>query len=57
MRRDFPAYGRRIPIIAMTVGAFEDNIERREAAGMNAQAAKPIDTGDVMEELAVYARV
>ncbi|MEG1426151.1 MAG: response regulator [Oscillospiraceae bacterium] len=32
-----------IPIIAMTANAFEEDIEKTQAAGMNAHLAKPID--------------
>ena len=32
-----------IPIIAMTANAFEDDMEKSKAAGMNAHLAKPID--------------
>lgn len=32
-----------IPIIAMTANAFEDDIEKSKAAGMNAHLAKPIE--------------
>lgn len=32
-----------IPIIAMTANAFEEDIERTKAAGMNAHLAKPIE--------------
>ncbi len=32
-----------IPIIAMTANAFDDDIEKSKAAGMNAHLAKPID--------------
>lgn len=31
-----------IPIIAMTANAFEDDIEKSRAAGMNAHLAKPL---------------
>lgn len=33
----------KIPIIAMTANAFEDDIEKSKMAGMNAHLAKPID--------------
>lgn len=33
----------RIPIIAMTANAFDEDIEKSKAAGMNAHLAKPID--------------
>lgn len=32
-----------IPIIAMTANAFDDDVEKSKAAGMNAHLAKPID--------------
>lgn len=32
-----------IPIIAMTANAFDDDIEKSKAAGMNAHLAKPVD--------------
>ena len=32
-----------IPIIAMTANAFDDDIEKSKAAGMNAHLAKPIE--------------
>ena len=32
-----------IPIVAMTANAFEDDIEKSKAAGMNAPLAKPIE--------------
>ncbi len=34
---------RNIPIIAMTANAFDDDIEKSRAAGMNAHLAKPIE--------------
>lgn len=34
---------RTIPIIAMTANAFDDDIEKSKAAGMNAHLAKPIE--------------
>ena len=37
------ADARTIPIIAMTANAFDDDIEKSKAAGMNAHLAKPID--------------
>ena len=32
-----------IPIIAMTANAFDDDVNKSKAAGMNAHLAKPID--------------
>ena len=37
------ADSRSIPIIAMTANAFDDDIEKSKAAGMNAHLAKPIE--------------
>ena len=37
------ADARSVPIIAMTANAFDDDIEKSKAAGMNAHLAKPID--------------
>lgn len=37
------ADARTIPIIAMTANAFDDDVEKSKAAGMNAHLAKPID--------------
>lgn len=40
-----------IPIIAMTANAFDDDIEKSKAAGMNAHLAKPIDPGKLYQTL------
>ncbi|MEG1603616.1 MAG: response regulator, partial [Cloacibacillus sp.] len=40
-----------IPIIAMTANAFEDDIEKSKAAGMNAHLAKPIEPKLLFETL------
>lgn len=32
-----------IPIIAMTANAFDDDMDKSKAAGMNAHLAKPIE--------------
>ena len=40
-----------IPIIAMTANAFEDDIEKSRAAGMNAHLAKPIDAERLYQTL------
>ena len=42
----------RIPIVAMTADAFDDDRERALAAGMNAHVAKPIDVREVLRTLA-----
>lgn len=43
-----------IPIIAMTANAFEEDIERCKAAGMNAHLAKPIDPDRLYQTLNDY---
>lgn len=40
-----------IPIIAMTANAFDEDVERTRAAGMNAHLAKPIDPQLLYETL------
>ena len=40
-----------VPIIAMTANAFQDDIKKALAAGMNAHIAKPIDYNDLMGKL------
>lgn len=40
-----------IPIIAMTANAFDDDIEKSKAAGMNAHLAKPIDPDRMYQTL------
>ncbi|BDF33917.1 hypothetical protein CE91St62_19820 [Lachnospiraceae bacterium] len=40
-----------IPIIAMTANAFDDDIEKSKAAGMDAHLAKPIDPGRMYQTL------
>lgn len=42
---------RTIPIIAMTANAFDDDIEKSKAAGMNAHLAKPIDPARLFSDL------
>ncbi|MEG0910156.1 MAG: response regulator [Ruthenibacterium sp.] len=43
IRRWRKADAKTVPIIAMTANAFEDDMEKSKAAGMNAHLAKPID--------------
>lgn len=43
-----------LPIIAMTADAFSDDIQRCLECGMNAHIAKPIDVGQVMQQLKKY---
>ena len=40
-----------IPIIAMTANAFDDDIEKSKAAGMNAHLAKPIEPERLFQTL------
>ena len=40
-----------IPIIAMTANAFDDDIEKSKAAGMNAHLAKPIEPNRLYQTL------
>ena len=40
-----------IPIIAMTANAFDDDIEKSKAAGMDAHLAKPIDSERLYQTL------
>jgi signal transduction histidine kinase/CheY-like chemotaxis protein len=47
MRED----ARRIPIIAMTADAFQDDIEKANQAGMNAHLSKPINPKDLYDTL------
>lgn len=43
-----------LPIIAMTADAFSDDIQRCLESGMNAHIAKPIDVGQVIQQLKKY---
>lgn len=43
-----------IPIIAMTANAFDDDIEKSKAAGMNAHLAKPIDPERLYQTLHTF---
>ena len=45
---------KRIPIIAMTGNAFQEDVERCLAAGMNAHLAKPIDPERLFETILHY---
>ncbi|MBR6396692.1 MAG: response regulator, partial [Lachnospiraceae bacterium] len=42
----------RIPIIAMTANAFEEDRQAAFAAGMNGHVAKPIDVNELIKEIA-----
>ncbi|MDR0707373.1 MAG: response regulator [Treponema sp.] len=46
----------KIPIIAMTANAFNEDISACLAAGMNGHLAKPIDIAELMATLARYLR-
>ena len=41
-----------VPIIAMTANAFDEDVEKSKAAGMNAHLAKPIEPGRMYEAIA-----
>ena len=43
IRRWGKADAKTIPIVAMTANAFEDDVEKSKASGMNAHIAKPIE--------------
>ena len=45
-----------VPIFAMTANAFQDDIERSRAAGMNEHLTKPLDTQKLLELIARYHR-
>lgn len=45
------ADAKEIPIIAMTANAFDDDIEKSKAAGMNAHLAKPIEPDRLYQTL------
>lgn len=46
--RQIRALDPRVPIIALTAKAFQDDVERTRAAGMNAHLSKPIDVGQLL---------
>lgn len=47
---------RRVPIIALSANAFEEDRRTSLDAGMNGHIAKPIDTGELKETLAKYCK-
>lgn len=50
--RNLPdSYSSKIPIIAMTANAFEEDKKNAFAAGMNAHIAKPVDVSKLLETL------
>ncbi|MDR1124417.1 MAG: response regulator [Elusimicrobiota bacterium] len=50
---DVPS-AKKIPIIAMTANAFNEDIEKSLKAGMDGHIAKPLDFNEVMEKLKRY---
>ena len=48
------ADARTIPILAMTANAFDDDIEKSKAAGMNAHLAKPIEPARLYQTLSDF---
>ncbi|MDO4890317.1 MAG: response regulator, partial [Coriobacteriaceae bacterium] len=48
--------GSRIPIIAMTANAFEEDRQKAFDAGMDAHLAKPIDVQAMLETLVQFTR-
>lgn len=45
---------REIPIVAMTANAFEEDVEKSKASGMNAHLAKPIDPKQLYATIAKF---
>ena len=41
----------KIPVVAMTANAFEDDVKKSKEAGMNGHIAKPIDVNNMIEVL------
>ncbi len=46
--RQIRALDLRVPIIALTANAFQEDVERTRAAGMNAHLSKPIDAAQLL---------
>jgi len=46
-----------VPIFAMTANAFQDDIQRSRAAGMNEHLTKPLDARELMAAIVRYRRV
>lgn len=42
---------KRIPIVAMSANAFQDDVERSKKAGMNKHISKPLTGEDVSKEI------
>ena len=47
----------RIPIIAMTANAYDEDITKSEQAGMNYHLAKPIDSQLMCQKMIEYIRI
>ena len=47
----------RIPIIAMTANAYDEDITKSERAGMNYHLAKPIDSQLMCQKMIEYIRI
>ena len=45
-----------VPIFAMTANAFQDDIERSRAAGMNEHLTKPLESQQLITMIARYRR-
>ena len=45
---------KKIPIIAMTANAYEEDIQKTHDAGMNAHLSKPIDIDLMLKTLAIF---
>lgn len=54
--RSLPGERGRIPILAMTANAFEEDKQQAFAAGMNGHIAKPIDVAVLIESLAEFLK-
>ena len=53
--RDLPTdWTKKIPIIAMTANAFEEDIEKTKQAGMDAHLSKPIEPSILYSTLAKF---
>ncbi|MDL2233856.1 response regulator [Ruminococcaceae bacterium OttesenSCG-928-L11] len=45
---------RLVPILAMTANAFQEDVQRCLAAGMNGHVAKPLDVNELLSQMAGY---